>query len=228
MDGRFILSVLLSLVIVASTRAAGPDDPAPVPNFAPDASVLFNDPAPPKLDPVIDAQPARGGSYPYSSRGEYAQRPAIDEGNCCAEYFGGFGCLWETYCADRRRGCGAAACGVTGCRPMPVYPSLRCAIGLPGAVNGPRLLTPRTRIHRSGCRVTPCDCGCDTESPAMTRPGEMAPQEVGAPAEPTPAAPDDSIQPAPPPTLDVPDVQEAKSVSSRRNWQYRRASWVTR
>ena len=43
----------------------------------------------------------------------------------------------------------------------------------------------------------------------MIGPGEVAPQEVGPPAEPTPAAPDDSIQPAPPPTLDAPDAQEA-------------------
>jgi hypothetical protein len=233
MHGHLVLSVFLGLAIMASTYAAGSDDPAPAPNFPPNGSVLLNDQVPPSLDPALDAQPASAGPYHNGDRGYYAQHSAIDEGtvdkgNCCAEYFGGFGCLWETYCADRHRGCGAVGGRVSGCRPMPVYPSLRCAIGRPLALDRSGWQTRRTRIHRPGCRVTPCDCGCDTASAAVIGPSETAPQEVGVPLEPIPAEPYEATEPAPPPTLDTPDVPEVKNASSRRNWPHRQASSMSR
>ena len=247
MHGHFVLSVLVSLALVASTRAAGPDDPAPAPSFAPNGTVLLNDQAAPSLDPALEAQPVSSGPRHYAYRQYTSQNPADDDGGkCCAEYFGGFGCLWESYCADRHRGCGAAACGsaacgASGCRAMPCYPSLRTSLGLPRACDGCRRSALRVRSHGPGCRGTPCDCGCDAASPAMIGPGEVAPQEVGPTPEPTlaepekalepaptPVTPDESIQPAPPPTLEAPDAQAVKSASSRRNWQHRRASWLSR
>ena len=60
-NGHLVLSVLLSLAFVASTRAAGPDDPAPAPSFAPNESVLLNDQAAPSLDPALEAQPVSAG-----------------------------------------------------------------------------------------------------------------------------------------------------------------------
>ena len=43
-------------------------------------------------------------------------RLSYDRGPCCDEYFGGFGPLWDSYCADRFSCC-ANVCADTHCRP---------------------------------------------------------------------------------------------------------------
>jgi hypothetical protein len=223
MHGHFVLSVLLSLVCVSSTYAAGPqDDPAPVPpDMNLDGPALINDEAFTNSDSVISAQPAVTRPRYVTYRGFEAQHRS-DGCNCCAEYFGGFGPLWETYCADKNRCWGAAA----ACGPSPCYP--RCGFGCrvgcaPPLFSGYYWQAVRTRFHRPSCCAT-SSCDCDCAAPAMsepveTTPQEATPQEVTQPAEPTPAQPEQSVEPAPTPPPAPPDATTpATNTSSRRNW----------
>jgi hypothetical protein len=225
MHGHFVLSVLLSLACVASTCAAGPDDdPPPIPpSIILDGPALINDQALTDSGPAMPVQPAAAGPRHFAYRG-FETRYRSDDGNCCAEYFGGFGPLWETYCADKNRCRGpAAACGRSPC-----YPScgFGCRAGCATMLDRSRRQIPRARIHGPGCRATPA-CDCDSAAPA-TEPVESTTQEVGEPAAPTPAQPDESVQPAPTPPPDPPAAKEPVSTSSRRGWMQRRAGSLPR
>ncbi|MHB8864726.1 MAG: hypothetical protein ACYC6N_20155, partial [Pirellulaceae bacterium] len=217
------------------------DDPVPAPNFESDESILLNDHEFPSLGPAHEVKAVKAVPHHYDYRG-YAQHSSRYDEKCCAESFGGFGCLWESYCADRQRGCRTAGCGTNdcgteACRQMPCYPSFRSAVGLSHKAHRSCRPTRRAREVCTSCRTLPCDGGCDGGSSMIIGPGELTPQEVreppgSAPMEPeraleppsSPDPPDNSIEPDPPPSLDVPEAQGASSNSSRRSWLNRRAS----
>jgi len=217
MHGHFVLSVLLSLACVATTCAAGPqDDPAPAPpglNLV--GPALINNEALTNSDSAITAQPSIAKPRYVGYRGFETQHRS-DDCNCCAEYFGGFGPLWETYCADKHRCWGAAAaCGPSSCYPRC---GLGCRIGCaPPLFSGYYRKAFRARCHRFDCCVGP-SCDYDCGAPAMSEPLEMTPQEAAEPAEPTPAQPEQSVEPAPAPPPAPPDATPAMNTSSRRSW----------
>ena len=63
-----------------------------------DGPALINDEALTNSGSVITVQPAVAGPRYVAYRGLETQHRS-DDCNCCGEYFGGFGSLWETYCA---------------------------------------------------------------------------------------------------------------------------------
>jgi hypothetical protein len=226
MPGKFVLSVLLSLVCVTTTYAAGPqDDPAPVPpGMNLDGPALINDEALTNSNSVITDQPTVTRSRYVAYRGFEAQHRS-DGCNCCAEYFGGFGPLWETYCADKSRCWGAAA----ACGPSPRYPrfDFGCRAGCaPPLFSGYYWQALRARCHRPGWFGTPA-CDCDCAASATSEAAEATPQEPAepgpaAPTEPTPAQPEQSVAPAPTPPPAAADATPATNISSRRNWLQKR------
>lgn len=232
MYGHFVLSVLLSLACVASTYAAGPrDDPAPVPpSMNLDGPALINDEALTNSGTAITVQPAVAGPRHFAYRGLETPHRS-DDCNCCGESFGGFGSLWETYCADRNRCWGAGA----ACGPSPCYP--RCGSGCrtayPPLFTGCHWQALKTRFHRPNCCAAP-SCDCDSAATVVSEPVDATPQEAAepaapTPADPTPAQPDESLQPAPTPPPAPPDAKQAQSTSSRRAWlQQRRAGPLPR
>lgn len=226
MRGHLVLFVLLCLMCDAPTRAAGPaDDPIPVPpGMILDGPALTNDQTLTDSGPMVSVLPATASPRHVAYRGfETPQRS--DDCNCCGEYFGGFGPLWETYCADKHRCWGAAAaCGSSRC-----YPSCgtggrpRCA----PLFNGSRWQMMRARICGAACRLVPSS-DCDCAAPAMMEPDDATSEEVGEPAAPTPAQPDESVQPVPSPPPDPPAADEAVTTSSRRGWLQQRGGGLPR
>lgn len=228
MYGHFALSMLLSLACVAATYAAGPqDDPAPVPpDMNLDGPALIQDEAWTTSSSACPEQSACVRPRYAAYRGQ-AMRHQFGDSNCCAEQFGGFGPLWETYCADKNRCCGAA----TACGPSTRYPRFedcgcraRCA---PPLLSGYYWQALRARFQRSDCCTFPsCDCDCTT--PTMFESDEAALQQAVPPAEPSPAMPDeaDQLVPAPPPG--PPEPTPATSTSSRRSWMQKRVDALPR
>lgn len=221
-----ILLVLLSLALVGTASAVGPDDAVPTPGITLDGPTLAQDEAFSHSGAVIPAQPTSAGPRHVVYRQWAETRPYDAEKRCCAEHFGGFGPLWESYCSDRNRCCGAA----TGCEPAECYPTLRCGLFPPRL--GLHRHPVRVRLHGPGCGCSSgaaCDCACgagmtEAGAGAMTPEPAQSPQpEPAAPAEPTPEQPEPAVDPAPPPPPpEPPAAQEAKNGSSRRGWLQRR------
>lgn len=218
-----LLFLLLSLAFIGPASAAGPDDAAFTPGVMLDGPALVQDEAFSHSGAAIRVQPASVGLRHPGYRTWAAARPTEADSRCCAEYFGGFGPLWETYCADRNQPCGAAA----ACVPARCGPPQRCSL-LPlrwGACRQP----VRVRLHGSSCG---CCSGsaCDyVPAAAMTEQADAErtppdPAEVPQADEETPAPvqPDPALEPAPPaPPPEPPAAEEAKNASSRRGWLQR-------
>lgn len=191
MRGLVVLSLIFSLVCLAPTYAVGPeDDPVPAPPSVLDGPALSNGQVMMEDGPVATVLPVTAGPHHMAYRG---MRAAQNDCNCCGEYFGGFGPLWETYCADKKCGCwgATAACGSPRC-----YPSFRSCFGLSARCRctpiftGCRWQMMRARLCNIGCRkVTSCDYGCDCAEPVMTDPVAPMPEEADQPVEPTPVEP---------------------------------------
>ncbi len=225
-----ILVVLLRLVLAGSTSAVGPDDAVPTPGIMLDGPTLAQEEAFSDSGTVIPAQPTSAGPRHLVYRNWAETRPRDTDPRCCAEHFGGFGPLWESYCADRNRGCGA----VTACEPARCHSTLRCGLSPPrqGVCRQP----VRVRLHGLGCGCSSgaaCDCAGDgalTEvgaEPTAQEPVESSQPEPAAPVAPAPAQPEPAVEPGPPPPLpEPPAAQEAKNTSSRRGWLQRRPTSV--
>jgi hypothetical protein len=226
MRGPLVLYVLLSLTCVAPTCAASPgDDPAPVPPSTNlDGPALPSDEALIDSGPTMSALPATTGPRHLAYRGfETAQQS--DDCRCCSEYFGGFGPLWGTYCADKHRCCGAAvACGSSRCCPRS---GLGCRAECAPLSVGSRWQLMRLRIAHPGCRIV-TSCDCDSAVPAVATPAEATSEGVDQPAEPTPAQLEKSAEPAPPTPPDPPNAQETITTSSRRGWSQQRGGRLPR
>ena len=139
-------------------------------------------------------------------------RQSFDRGPCCGDYFGGFGPLWESYCADRLygcfgKGCSSSACSTSDCTARKWRP-------LCGICRG------RGCAHCDACAVTvdSCDCagpnaGVITESPTT---------DIGAPPE---VAPPQAAEPtAQTPQTEFP-VSSERQTSSRRGWVRPQLRW---
>lgn len=134
-------------------------------------------------------------------------RQSFDRGPCCADYFGGYGPLWGSYCCDKQRGWGApaAACApCRGCRPI---------------------LGARARGHVcNACGAACCEAAtaCDCTGPAPMLPPEDEQPQPAIPPEPAPpAVPSESAASARPKFSPI--TTPAKS--SRRGWKERTAQW---
>ena len=221
-----VLSVLLSLAFVASTNAAGPDDPAPARSFAPDGSVLLNDQAAPSPDPALAAQPAQLPARAITLTADTLRstRPTTTVSavrNTLADSVVSGKPIVRT---------GTAAAGqqpaVSGLRSllwsMPCYPVV-ADVAAVCPDRRERILAGHARedtASRARLPSSPCDCGCDSASPAVIGSGEAAPQErrsdtrthpgrTGRSAPepaPTPVTPDESLQPTPPAASEAPDA----------------------
>lgn len=226
MRGHLVLYVLLSLACVAPTCAASPgDDPPPVPpSTVLDGPALSSDQALIDSGPATSVLPATMGPHHRAYRG-YVAPQVSEDCRCCSEHFGGFGPLWETYCADKHRCCGAAVgCGSSRCCPQSGF---GCRAECAPLSVGPRWQLLRLRIAHPGCRVV-TSCDCDSAVPATAEPAETTSQGVEQPAEPTPAQPEKSAEPAPPAPPDSPNAPETVTTSSRRGWSPQRGGRLPR
>lgn len=224
MRGHLVLIVLLGLLCVHPTYAAGPtDDPVPVPpgmNLS--GPALANNPTLMESDPAVSVLPTALHPPHVGSHPGYGAQRKSDDCDCCAEYFGGFGPLWETYCADRQRCWGiTAACESSRC-----YPSFRDCLGCRARpsplLESCRFPALRARLSGPACRRMP-SCSCDDAAPAeMMMPAETATHEIGEPAQPTPAQPEEAVEPEPSPPSDPPAAHEPVVTSSRRGWSPQR------
>jgi len=132
-------------------------------------------------------------------------RQSFDRGPCCADYFGGFGPLWDSYCCDKQRGCGTAACApCRSCRP------------LRGA---------RARFHaHATCGGACCEAapGCDCAGPAPMLPLAEEQQEEAVPMQPAETEVPETSATSSSPKFS-PTATSRKS--SRRSWQNRTTQW---
>jgi hypothetical protein len=150
-----------------------------------------------------------------------AHEPHGDSLCQCADHFGGFGPLWDSYCADKHRcrGCATARCGVMACPGICHVP--------PPTFRGPSWWHGmRARMHRQ----VPCGSGgtcdapaCDSAADSISEDAEGQVREVGiSPWEtsdvpPLPVPEDDRVS-GPRSHSSVP----AHPTSSRRAWIHRR------
>ncbi len=142
-------------------------------------------------------------AYYRAIRQSYRDEP------CCGDYFGGFGALWESYCADKQRGCGCE----TACEPAAACPP---AIGCRNGATKVRLPVLHFRGMRARHHCAEGDVTCDCASAGVGMP-EDAPLEIGTPPSPTEAAP--AAEPAASPQLDAShDPPPEKTTSARRGW----------
>jgi hypothetical protein len=219
-----VLLALFAVFLTASAHAAPPDslrrvqDP-PVVDLAPADDVIVGD-----VQPIADLapQPYVPGSY---GRNGYLD-PQADRKCQCAQYFGGYGPLWENYCYEQRLGRLHKGCRCRGCRESADC-GPDCTVGVQPLFNGKRLHRNRCDCcDEPSCHVprlrrplrrkafdtqSSCDClGPVTESYPM----EVSPGKIGAP--PGPEAPEiDVDQVAPPPPV---NVEVSNMISSRRTW----------
>ncbi len=145
-------------------------------------------------------------------RGYYrAIREGMRDHACCADYFGGFGPLWESYCADKQRGCCASACAsVRACAPAALCDSCTLRSRLPSLHL--RGLHARQECDPCGTATVACDGGA---SGSVRASGD--PLNIGSPPEPTEAH--EPTQGATPSDVDSPANEPAKPVTSaRRGW----------
>lgn len=153
------------------------------------------------------------GPQPRMSHHGYyrAVREGMRDQQCCADSFGGFGPLWESYCADKQRGCCASACTrVQACAPAALCDPCTLRSRLPS------LHLRGLRVHQQCDHCGAANASCDGDVPGSTR-VKADPLNIGQPPEPTEAQ--ESSQGVTPPEVDSPASEPAKPVTSaRRGW----------
>jgi hypothetical protein len=222
MRPNLVLFALLAVVLTTSALAAPPSSMNRATQEQADVDL-----APADESVVVDQQPMAGAiapqPYAMGSYGGYMDSQAARKCQC-AQYFGGYGPLWETYCYEkhmcglkgaRRCGCGqTAACGhgcSTGVRPL--FKCKRLYRGSCDCCDQPSCHTPRLRrpLRDKGCHV---EAGCDCLGP-VTKQLEVAPDGMGSPPAPEPS---EDGQVTPPPPV---NVEASTAPSSRRAWSSR-------
>ena len=136
-------------------------------------------------------------------------RQGFDRGPCCADYFGGFGPLWDTYCADKQR-CGSTSCASNAsCQSCTVRPRLQV-----------RHRRVRSQCDSCGGAGTTCDCmGSGQALPSDAQ------FDIGQPPQPVQPTPADTPSPATP-QLDTSAAVPPKAASARRSsWPSRTVGW---
>ncbi len=222
MRPNLVLFALLAVVLATSTHAA---PPSPWTRVAQQPSDIDLAPAATDQQTTIMQQPMEAAIAPQPyAMGSYGYADQQTARKCqCAQYFGGYGPLWETYCSEKGR------CGLKGAAGCGCGQSVPCASG---CSTGIKPLFKGKRLYRGGCEASCCDqgdchtprlrmprrrkacghvnVGCDCTSPT-TKQMEVAPDGIGSPPAPEPSS-DEQI--APPPPLNV----EATAPSARRTW----------
>ena len=227
MRPTLVLLALLAVVFATTAFAASPSsmnrtqEQADVDLTPADQSAVVDQPAVVGHQPMVEShapQPYQMGSY-SGHLDTNATRKCQ-----CAQHFGGYGPLWETYCYEKQlcglkgaHGCGKGACGAacSTCSPgvQPLFKCKRLYRGSCDCCDQPACHTPRLRrpLRNKGCHVEPgCDC-----TGSMPKQMEVVPDVIGVP--PAPEASEEG-QVAPPPPV---NVEASQAASSRRGWTSR-------
>lgn len=144
-------------------------------------------------------------------------RQAFDRGPCCAQHFGGFGPLWDSYCADKQRCCfDEQRCCAETCAPA--APCLPC---MPRA--WPKLRRRHTHAQCDVCTGSACD-GTNSGTVAP----EQAPLDIGQPPNPQPQ-PEPAVEDAATAVPLLDDIPRPEDIpTARLGWPQRTAHWPSR
>jgi hypothetical protein len=148
-----------------------------------------------------------------------AMRQSMTDNECCADCFGGFGPLWETYCADKQRCCGQPCCGAAACECVTVCePAAPCTPGpcksLRSRLSSLHLRGLHANRQCDGCGAATASCDCDASESTIPKSGQL---NIGNPPVPSEAQ-QPSVSPTPSDGDKPADEPANKVTSARRGW----------